>query len=106
MSPPGVRGGPLAEVPDVPDVVVGVPVMRLLRDRAVVRAAEHVEHHRRRDALDRLRLVGDGHPLSEVLAVFAAAVVQHHPRSEEHTSELQSPYDLVCCLLLETKKNM
>src|SRR5438094_2160404 len=25
------------------------------------------------------------------------------PRSEEHTSELQSPYDLVCRLLLEKK---
>src|SRR6266705_6240164 len=25
------------------------------------------------------------------------------PRSEEHTSELQSPYDLVCRLLLEQK---
>src|SRR5438094_7718504 len=30
----------------------------------------------------------------------------HHRRwrSEEHTSELQSPYDLVCRLLLEKKK--
>src|SRR6266516_6797523 len=31
----------------------------------------------------------------------------NHPigsRSEEHTSELQSPYDLVCRLLLEKKK--
>src|SRR5207248_5531001 len=28
------------------------------------------------------------------------------PRSEEHTSELQSPYDLVCRLLLEKKKIM
>src|SRR5437867_12494105 len=27
-----------------------------------------------------------------------------HARSEEHTSELQSPYDLVCRLLLEKKK--
>src|SRR5207248_11698019 len=27
-----------------------------------------------------------------------------HTRSEEHTSELQSPYDLVCRLLLEKKK--
>src|SRR6202163_1808916 len=27
------------------------------------------------------------------------------PRSEEHTSELQSPGDLVCRLLLEKKKN-
>src|SRR5207248_11801005 len=26
------------------------------------------------------------------------------PRSEEHTSELQSPYDLVCRLLLEKNK--
>src|SRR5207248_9879004 len=33
---------------------------------------------------------------------------RHHQRlqsrSEEHTSELQSPYDLVCRLLLEKKK--
>src|SRR5438094_9570234 len=29
---------------------------------------------------------------------------QRHKRSEEHTSELQSPYDLVCRLLLEKKK--
>src|SRR5699024_12067431 len=27
------------------------------------------------------------------------------PRSEEHTSELQSRFDLVCRLLLEKKKN-
>src|SRR6266705_469302 len=27
-------------------------------------------------------------------------------RSEEHTSELQSPYDLVCRLVLEKKKNI
>src|SRR2546426_8169796 len=29
---------------------------------------------------------------------------QHPPRSEEHTSELQSPCNLVCRLLLEKKK--
>src|SRR5437868_12133368 len=28
------------------------------------------------------------------------------PRSEEHTSELQSRFDLVCRLLLEKKKNV
>src|SRR5438067_9983499 len=28
------------------------------------------------------------------------------PRSEEHTSELQSRFDLVCRLLLEKKKNI
>src|SRR5256885_9442215 len=33
-----------------------------------------------------------------------AAADQHHARSEEHTSELQSPCNLVCRLLLEKKK--
>src|SRR5207248_9937780 len=32
------------------------------------------------------------------------ALRQRQMRSEEHTSELQSPYDLVCRLLLEKKK--
>src|SRR5437867_6345442 len=32
------------------------------------------------------------------------ATRDHQERSEEHTSELQSPYDLVCRLLLEKKK--
>src|SRR5207248_10974981 len=35
---------------------------------------------------------------------IAAAVFSQFNRSEEHTSELQSPYDLVCRLLLEKKK--
>src|SRR5437868_13094627 len=33
-----------------------------------------------------------------------AATVLYVPRSEEHTSELQSRFDLVCRLLLEKKK--
>src|SRR5256885_6721210 len=32
-------------------------------------------------------------------------IVETHKRSEEHTSELQSPCNLVCRLLLEKKKN-
>src|SRR5690348_17662841 len=31
---------------------------------------------------------------------------RHHARSEEHTSELQSPVHHVCRLLLEKKKNI
>src|SRR5688500_19399058 len=31
--------------------------------------------------------------------------MEHRTRSEEHTSELQSPCNLVCRLLLEKKKN-
>src|SRR5437867_5536686 len=37
--------------------------------------------------------------LSEFVGVLPVSA-----RSEEHTSELQSPYDLVCRLLLEKKK--
>src|SRR5256885_3355129 len=37
--------------------------------------------------------------------VAALLVVAHH-RSEEHTSELQSPCNLVCRLLLEKKKTI
>src|SRR5207248_9861914 len=38
-------------------------------------------------------------------ARIAGHLVEHATaRSEEHTSELQSPYDLVCRLLLEKKK--
>src|SRR2546426_2883210 len=41
---------------------------------------------------------GTGNPWAGVLAAAAAG------RSEEHTSELQSPCNLVCRLLLEKKK--
>src|SRR5207248_10304293 len=36
--------------------------------------------------------------------VFSLGGWKGEKRSEEHTSELQSPYDLVCRLLLEKKK--
>src|SRR5438094_6225966 len=43
--------------------------------------------------------------LSPERGVVTATIVRLHvERSEEHTSELQSPYDLVCRLLLEKKK--
>src|SRR2546426_3028440 len=41
-------------------------------------------------------------PLSSVLEITRAEEKQIH-RSEEHTSELQSPCNLVCRLLLEKK---
>src|SRR5256885_5797099 len=37
---------------------------------------------------------------------FIVGVLALHGRSEEHTSELQSPCNLVCRLLLEKKKNI
>src|SRR5207248_10765390 len=38
-------------------------------------------------------------------AARVAPVPPRRPRSEEHTSELESPYDLVCRLLLEKKNS-
>src|SRR5207248_8721914 len=53
------------------------------------------------DALERLLSVGARLVIDAVPGAVFSAVVR---RSEEHTSELQSPYDLVCRLLLEKKK--
>src|SRR5438552_5369335 len=44
-------------------------------------------------------------PPAERPAHDCAGVAGVRPRSEEHTSELQSPDHLVCRLLLEKKKN-
>src|SRR5207248_10319154 len=49
------------------------------------------------------------HPVVNVAAALhqgaIAVAAGQKIRSEEHTSELQSPYDLVCRLLLEKKNN-
>src|SRR3712207_8386607 len=55
------------------------------------------EHHL---AVD-LPLVGDGRPF---IGQLYPRIQREPPRSEEHTSELQSRQYLVCRLLLETKK--
>src|SRR5438876_8039172 len=60
--------------------------------RSLLRGARHGVGQRRRD---RCQPLGDGIPV----AGNGRAV-----RSEEHTSELQSPVHLVCRLLLEKKK--
>src|SRR5438552_8957458 len=46
-----------------------------------------------------------GHNVA-VLALFRPAAEQDHDRSEERTSELQSPDHLVCRFLLEKKKEI
>src|SRR5207248_7928623 len=47
----------------------------------------------------------DGEARGRAAAHCPRASPSGRARSEEHTSELQSPYDLVCRLLLEKKKN-
>src|SRR5207248_6433916 len=53
-------------------------------------------HRRRQAARRRAHHLSLGASRRRCAGLFA--------RSEEHTSELQSPYDLVCRLLLEKKK--
>src|SRR2546426_4357487 len=57
---------------------------------------------------DRARAEGEVRVLVELLLPsgrVAEGAVPNQARSEEHTSELQSPCNLVCRLLLEKKKN-
>src|SRR5699024_11720135 len=49
-------------------------------------------------------LTCEPHPDSDHLSITTVEVGEDE-RSEEHTSELQSRFDLVCRLLLEKKKN-
>src|SRR5256885_9546972 len=44
--------------------------------------------------------------VSNVPKADSCTASNRHPRSEEHTSELQSPCNLVCRLLLEKKKKV
>src|SRR5437763_11164771 len=74
-----------------------LPISLQRRRKAAVglaeRAAEELHHRLREGDLD----VGIQH-------LLAREARRHHERSEEHTSELQSPMYLVCRLLLEKKK--
>src|SRR5437867_10746494 len=52
------------------------------------------------------RVIAVDEPREMVGPRVSIAEQQTEVRSEEHTSELQSPYDLVCRLLLEKKKRL
>src|SRR5438093_5192256 len=58
----------------------------------------------RADRLARSQDVAADHAADQGAVRGAQALGQHHIRSEEHTSELQSLTNLVCRLLLEKKK--
>src|SRR2546426_5233067 len=71
-------------------------------DQQLARQLEQREEgdHQDRDPSGRLEQLGE----LEDAALAEAAQDAAHVRSEEHTSELQSPCNLVCRLLLEKKK--
>src|SRR5207248_11138289 len=55
-------------------------------------------------AADGVDLVHEDDAWAVLLRLLEQVAHARGARSEEHTSELQSPYDLVCRLLLEKKK--
>src|SRR4051794_41338079 len=77
------------------------PYTTLFRSRRVLEQLQHVvaDREQRRPQHG----AGDAQALAE-LGVVPGAVLRTALRSEEHTSELQSPVHLVCRLLLEKKK--
>src|SRR5690606_41920620 len=66
------------------------------------RGHEHVAHGQERPRFHGARARGARAPHRDHLGPGGGAA--HLPRSEEHTSELQSRENLVCRLLLEKKK--
>src|SRR5437763_10595479 len=72
-----------------------------------LRRPHHVGRHTRADGGDpvHVAVAHRPHPAEARRVLVAAAAGFVLERSEEHTSELQSPMYLVCRLLLEKKNN-
>src|SRR5256885_12898826 len=73
------------------------PYTTLFRSIDLTRFRQCIQYHRRRDR--------SGHDRLATQNEHALNLAFNLGRSEEHTSELQSPCNLVCRLLLEKKKN-
>src|SRR5258706_9569240 len=87
------------------------PYTTLFRSPFLSRRAATVENPRRHRGVEPGRARGVHIHVSRDFHSLAASLVDHRddlihfaPRSEEHTSELQSLTNLVCRLLLEKKK--
>src|SRR5437867_9644782 len=77
------------------------------RGRSRNRAPEVTLRNARRDTMaaqDNVHIAQDGFAAMSWTSRRTPVRSMWTLRSEEHTSELQSPYDLVCRLLLEKKK--
>src|SRR2546421_6890801 len=72
--------------------------------RSVLRKEHHASESDRRPPDHRDRLGDGGRGTAHVRSGEPDRGAVPRPRSEEHTSELQSRSDLVCRLLLEKKK--
>src|SRR5690348_17668383 len=79
-------------------------LFRSARDAELSGAREDPRVPRRRRALDRRDLLRLRRIPEETRGTAGRFAPETEQRSEEHTSELQSPVHLVCRLLLEKKK--
>src|SRR5256885_4837418 len=86
-----------------------LPISALLVSAVVLERLDGRHEHGRvrpqpADAADDVEELLHAHVRAEAaLGDDVLAELERHPRSEEHTSELQSPCNLVCRLLLEKK---
>src|SRR5207248_11614449 len=78
------------------------PLAEVVADDGLAGRADHVGLFERVFRFE-LCLAAFGHHRPKA-GVCDHRAFHRESRSEEHTSELQSPYDLVCRLLLEKKK--
>src|SRR5690348_17126581 len=78
-----------------------------LADRGADQVLRGVELrvHRQRAAAEAREIEQVGDEVRQAVRLLLDGAGVRVPRSEEHTSELQSPVHLVCRLLLEKKKN-
>ena len=78
---------------EITEMIVGLPDWSVLEEDGMKRLNREFSFDDFASALEFTNRVGD-----------LAEESNHHPRSEEHTSELQSLVNLVCRLLLDKKK--
>src|SRR5688500_19725923 len=98
LFPPIVPDRPVLSTGSLVFVAILV-VAALILINALYVAAEFAAVSVRRSRIQ--QLAADGNPLAAWLLPVVSSPAS---RSEEHTSELQSPCNLVCRLLLEKKK--
>src|SRR5437868_11427277 len=78
---------------------------RSQREQGLCNRPHHSDADLRKRKSDRTDLTNQRGPVHDHRCSDAQGI-EHTGRSEEHTSELQSRFDLVCRLLLEKKKKI
>src|SRR5207248_9024044 len=99
-APPALHSFPTRRSSDLPALVAGSAALDAAEP--FVEGGLVLERRIERGFLEQRARYLDG-PLAMLADRTHEPLGENTVRSEEHTSELQSPYDLVCRLLLEKK---